>query len=172
MTLELRAPRDADLAALTEVMNQPGVRAGTLRLPHTGERLVKRLFFDAGPNTYVLVGAVDGQAIAAGALIRKGGRRAHAAEVVLFVHDDHQGRGHGRKLLAALLDLADNWLGLTRVELDVNTDNAAAIHLYEEAGFNHEGTRRADTLRDGVLIDSHVMGRLRPPPKRAAEGSG
>lgn len=40
------------------------------------------------------------------------------------------------------LDLADNWLGLSRVELTVFTDNATAIALYEKFGFEIEATHR------------------------------
>jgi predicted N-acetyltransferase YhbS len=52
---------------------------------------------------------------------------------------EHQRRGVGSALMRAGLDLADNWLGLRRVELTVYTDNAPAIHLYEKFGFVGEG---------------------------------
>ena len=45
----------------------------------------------------------------------------------MAVRDDWQGRGVGTALMEAALDLADNWLNLTRIELEVYTDNAAAI---------------------------------------------
>ena len=35
----------------------------------------------------------------------------------MAVRDDYAGQGVGRQLMNAVLDLADNWLGLTRVEL-------------------------------------------------------
>jgi hypothetical protein len=43
----------------------------------------------------------------------------------MAVHDDWQGKGVGAALMEAALDLADNWLNLTQVELNVYTDNAA-----------------------------------------------
>jgi putative acetyltransferase len=33
----------------------------------------------------------------------------------------------GTQLMDAILDLADNWLHLKRVELEVNTDNPAGV---------------------------------------------
>jgi L-phenylalanine/L-methionine N-acetyltransferase len=39
----------------------------------------------------------------------------------MAVRDDWQGRGIGTALMEAALDLADNWLDLTRVELSVYT---------------------------------------------------
>jgi putative acetyltransferase len=40
-----------------------------------------------------------------------------------------------------LLDLADNWLKLVRVELDVFSDNQKAISLYQSCGFEIEGKK-------------------------------
>ena len=170
--LTIRAPLPIDVPALTAMTNLPGVRAGTLRLPYTGEDFMRRRALEPGPNAHPVVGVVAGEPVAMGTLMRNGGRRAHSGEVFLFVHDDHWGRGIGRRMLGALTELADGWLGLTRLQLEVNVDNARAIRLYERAGFEVEGTLRADTLREGVLIDSHVMGRLRPAPARAAEKPG
>jgi putative acetyltransferase len=66
--------------------------------------------------------------------------------------------------MEALLDLADNTLGLKRVELDVITDNAAAIHLYESLGFEREGIKRCALFRGGVFVDLLMMGRIRELP--------
>jgi putative acetyltransferase len=43
----------------------------------------------------------------------------------MAVRDDWQGKGVGTALMEAALDLADNWLNLTRIELRVYVDNAA-----------------------------------------------
>ena len=75
------------------------------------------------------------------------------------------GRGVGNALLEAILDLADNWLNLKRVELDVHVDNPAAIHLYKKFGFEIEGRRRFHTYGEGGWIDSYFMGRVRVRPE-------
>ena len=59
----------------------------------------------------------------------------HVGAVGLFVHADYQGRGVGTTLMETLLDLADHWLMLVRVELEVFADTAPAIRLYEKLGF-------------------------------------
>ena len=53
-------------------------------------------------------------------------RRRHVAGLGMAVRDDWAGRGVGSALMAAAIDLADNWLGLTRLELTVWSDNEAA----------------------------------------------
>jgi putative acetyltransferase len=63
-----------------------------------------------------------------------------------------------------LLDWADNWAGLLRIELGVYADNERAIRMYRRFGFELEGTQRAFALRDGVYVDSLMMARLHPRP--------
>ena len=48
----------------------------------------------------------------------------------MAVRDDWQGKGAATALLQAAIDLADKWLNLTRLELEVYTDNEPAIRLY------------------------------------------
>jgi putative acetyltransferase len=42
--------------------------------------------------------------------------------------------------MRACVDLADKWLNLTRLGLEVYTDNEPEIRLYERFGFEREGT--------------------------------
>ncbi|MNR49613.1 Spermidine N(1)-acetyltransferase [compost metagenome] len=76
-----------------------------------------------------------------------------------------QGKGVGSKLLATALDIADNWMNLQRIELSVYADNEAAIALYRKFGFETEGLFRDYAVRDGVLVDTLSMARLRRTPK-------
>jgi putative acetyltransferase len=78
------------------------------------------------------------------------------------VHDDWQGRGVGSALLAACVEMADKWLNLRRLELEVYVDNEPAIRLYERFGFEREGRLREHAFRDGRYVDSFLMARLRP----------
>lgn len=51
-----------------------------------------------------------------------------------------QGRGHGRRLMRRLLDLA-RWHGARRVFLEVRPSNPNAITLYQSLGFAEVGRR-------------------------------
>jgi putative acetyltransferase len=79
----------------------------------------------------------------------------------MAVHDAYAGRGAGTALMAAIVDLADNWLQLRRLELNVYADNARAVALYERFGFEREGLMRAYAWRNGEYVDSVAMARLR-----------
>ena len=60
-----------------------------------------------------------------------------------------QGRGHGRRLLRALLQIARG-RGAQRVFLEVRPSNAYAIALYHDEGFNEIGRRpRYYPAKDG-----------------------
>lgn len=172
--LHIRAAEPGDAEALTVMANLPGVRHGTLRLPFDPQsRIERRLAADSGDH--FLVGVIEAEGgvqeiVAHAGLMPCKRRRAHVGEVLLIVHDDHVGQGYGTAMFRALLDLADSWLGLRRLELDVNVDNHTAIRLYQRHGFEVEGTRRHDVLRAGVLIDSHIMGRLKAAPEPDRSG--
>ena len=96
-------------------------------------------------------------------LQRFAGRRSHAGSVGMGVHDDWTGRGVGRALLQALVDTADRWLGLRRLELTVYADNDPALALYRRLGFEVEGRHRCFALRDGAFVDALAMARLGGP---------
>lgn len=82
----------------------------------------------------------------------------------MMVDASHHGRGIGSRLLAAAIDLAENWLNVTRIELTVFVDNRAAVALDEKHGFRIEGESRDYALRDGAYASVYRMARLRPRP--------
>ena len=58
----------------------------------------------------------------------------------LCIAPEYQGRGHGRRLLKRMLDLA-RWHGAAQVFLEVRPSNPGAIALYRSEGFNEIGMR-------------------------------
>jgi len=102
------------------------------------------------------------QVIALGGLqVKKPPRERHCAILGLIVHSDFHGKGVGQRLMESLMDLADNWLLLKRVDLTVYPDNHAAIKLYEKFGFVVEGTMKYASLRQGKYADILMMGRYK-----------
>jgi L-phenylalanine/L-methionine N-acetyltransferase len=79
----------------------------------------------------------------------------------MMVRDDWQGKGVGKALMQAVIDLADKWLNLTRIELTVFTDNESAIALYRKFGFETEGALRKYAFRDGEFVDAYAMARVK-----------
>jgi putative acetyltransferase len=159
--LLIRATRISDAEAIAALNNLPGVRAGTLRLPYQNPDQTRKWLESHGPDSLSIVAEYDGKIIGSAGLHRYPGRRAHAATLGMAVRDDYQGKGVGTALLRELIDAADNWLGLRRLELTVYTDNERAIRLYQRFGFETEGAHRGYALKAGVYADALVMARLR-----------
>lgn len=74
----------------------------------------------------------------------------------IAVAPSHRGRGLGKRLLLAMLDVADGCDA--PVFLEVRTDNDTAITLYERAGFVRAGVRRNYYQPSGA--DAYTM--IRP----------
>lgn len=72
------------------------------------------------------------------------------------VDPQHQGSGHGRRLLNRLVDLA-RWHQAERVFLEVRPSNTRAIALYHRAGFCEIGHRPNYYPRRGGREDAVVM---------------
>ncbi|MFL9926728.1 GNAT family N-acetyltransferase [Herbaspirillum lusitanum] len=157
----IRAATPADVEGIAQLFNLPGFRNGTLRMPHqTVEQTRKWLETSAAAGGMNLI-AVKGQHIVGQAsLTRFVGRRSHAAGIGMGVHDAHCGEGIGSALLGELIEAADNWLAVQRLELTVFSDNQAAIALYRKFGFQTEGEHKAFAFRDGSYVDALCMARL------------
>ena len=168
LDLIIRASRPGDSEGIAALHNGPQYRWGTLRQPfHSPEEIRKRIESQTPGNLW-LVAVLGDRIVGDIGLWRMQGRRSHVGEIGMGVHDDFHGRGIGTALMAAVIDTADNWLGLTRLQLTVHVDNERAIALYRRHGFEIEGRHRGYTLRNGELIDAFSMARLRDPPRLAS----
>ena len=122
---------------------------------------------------YMLVAEIDGDVVGNVGLqpASRSPRRRHAGTIGMAVRDDWQRRGVGSALLVGAVDIADNWIGYSRLELTAYTDNAAALALYRKFGFEIEGTARRYALRDGEFVDACMMARHAPAARRRGQDS-
>lgn len=164
-------PSDAEGIALTFRAREASL--GTLQNPYPSiAQWTERLNRNATLN-YVLVAVADGEIVGhAGLHGNDNPRRAHAWMLGMSVRDDWHKRRVGTRLMETLIDLADNWLGVLRIELTVYVGNEHALRLYRNFGFEIEGTLRAYSLRDGQFTDTYAMARLHPRPPRLPAGRG
>lgn len=169
MKLTLRRVKPADAAAIAEQFGDPDVFGGTLQLPFASEEMWTQRIAGmnppaAGSNEIVLAACLDDKPVGLAGLHAVGPsvRRRHAMSLGITVARASQRQGVGQALMAALIDYADNWAQVLRIELTVYHDNARAIRLYERHGFEHEGRLKAYGLRNGVYEDVLSMARLHP----------
>jgi ribosomal-protein-alanine N-acetyltransferase len=107
----------------------------------------------AGHNHYVAAREAR-KLVGYGGIARLGRRAPFEYEIhTIGVDPTHQGRGIGRALLDDLLAFADGGT----VFLEVRTDNATAIALYEKNGFVKMGVRKRYYRVSGA--DAYTMRR-------------
>jgi len=157
-----RAFQMDDWEAVADLFQAPNCQHGTLQLPFQSRDDIRKKLENppAGMHRIVVVDTELDRVLGLIAIKTNAGRRAHACDLGMFVHDDHQGLGLGSLLMQAAIELAERWLQLTRIELTVFADNERAIRLYKKFGFEVEGTHRNFAFRDGEYVDTFAMARL------------
>ncbi|MBP6786072.1 MAG: GNAT family N-acetyltransferase [Candidatus Promineofilum sp.] len=163
MEIIIRRATPDDAEAIARIFDTPRALRGTLQVPYVSTEFRRRRLSETDDNVHPLAAVVDGEVIGQLTLHTSARpRRKHAAGLGMAVRDDMQGQGVGTALMRACTDLADNWLNIHRLELEVFVDNEPAIHLYHKFGFVTEGRLVDYGFRDGEYVDVFVMGRIRP----------
>jgi putative acetyltransferase len=129
--VSIRHAEPADAEALHRIFTSPRVIEGTLQLPLPSAEMWRKRISEMPESLYSLVACANGEVVGELGLETYPTlwRRRHVGQIGMAVRDDWQGRGVGTALMEAVLDLAENWLNLTRIELSVYTDNAAGVAL-------------------------------------------
>jgi len=84
------------------------------------------------------------------------------AELAISIGEtDCWSRGYGTDAIMAVLRHAFEEMGLRRIDLYTDADNARGIRCYEKCSFVREGVMRQRRLRYGKPLDMVVMGVLR-----------
>lgn len=157
----IRPLRPGDIPALNGMFRDPLVARTTLQMPSLELGKTAERYKTHSPGIQRLVAADGEQAIGMISLHGSANPRlAHAAGLGMMVHPAYWGQGVGTALMAKILDLADNWLNLKRVDLDVNSDNPPAIGLYKKFGFVMEGQKQYHTYGSGRWAHSYFMARI------------
>lgn len=158
----VRAATPDDMVGMVAILDSPHVLDGTMRIPNSSAATTRESL-QAHTDQRVLV-AADGEQIV-GLLVlvthHEAPRFHHVAHIDLIAtHPDHQGRGVAASLLGTVIEMAEQWMAIERLELIVFTTNVRAIRLYERLGFEIEGTMRSYGFGRGRFTDAHVMARI------------
>src|SRR4029450_2107995 len=92
------------------------VYEGTLQVPYPSREYWRRRITENPEVSYYLLAVVDERVVGMAHIdtFPNRPRRKHAGAIGISVHEEWQGKGVGSALMRAILDLADNWLNLTR----------------------------------------------------------
>lgn len=166
--LIIRSPRMTDAEDINEMRRQTGVRETTLGLATDTLARTQGVLSNLTADDHILVAEldIDGRKKVVGMIglqIHKNPRMRHSATLGMSVNANYQGMGIGKVLMKEILDVADNYLMLIRVELGVLESNTRARKLYESFGFVYEGTKKYAIIQNGRYAHELMMARYRIP---------
>ena len=160
-TVEIRHSDESDIVQIRLLYAEPSNYAATLQLPFPSPETWKKRHAALSEGSFSLVACRDGQILGQlGLSVMNNPRRKHVANFGMAVKSSSRKQGIGSALVAAAIELAEKWLAVRRIELEVYTDNAAAIELYKNFGFVIEGTSKQYAFRNGEFVDVHIMAKL------------
>lgn len=163
MDIVIRRLEPTDYLAVQKIFVGPKAIWGTSQLPFPSIELWRKKLAEPPPGLFSLVACVGDEI--AGTLgihtFPDNPRRRHVGQLGMAVRDDFQGKGVGSALMKEAVNLADKWINLSRLELEVYCDNSAAVALYKKFGFEVEGRLFKFSFRDGEYVDAFFMARLR-----------
>ncbi len=163
--IEIRHSCDSDVEQIRLLYAEPSNYAATLQLPFPSPVTWAKRLSPLPEGSYSLVACVGDEIVGQlGLSVESSPRRKHSANIGMGVKSSARRIGVGSALMTAMIELAEQWLAIQRIELSVYTDNDAAISLYKKFGFTVEGTLRRYAFRDGSFVDVHVMSRLKGEP--------
>ncbi|PEB48788.1 GNAT family N-acetyltransferase [Bacillus pseudomycoides] len=162
MEVTIRAVEIQDARAIHRLCTQNEVLPYMVFLPSMRVDAVENRIRNLAPNQFEFVAEYDGAVVGFVGLSQGQGRRSHSGDLFIGVNSEYHNKGIGKALLMKMLDLADNWLLLERVELGVLETNLGAKALYEKFGFVEEGIKKGSLKAQGKFVDEIMMSRLRP----------
>ncbi len=165
-TVRLRAVEEGDLPLLVRWMNDPEVRHwlhhsdrpdATLESVRGRFGLTEERF----PNLVWMIEERGGRPVGHVAFLQVDPHHKRAELAISIWEKECWSRGYGTEAIRAVLRHAFEDLGLRRVNLHTDADNARGIRCYEKCGFVREGVMRESRLRYGKPLDMVLMSVLR-----------
>lgn len=158
----IRAIEPTDAEQIKNIYSQKEAQENTLQLPEPSLTYIRqRLENYAAKGHISFVAELEGQVV--GELIvftNTHPRLRHVVSFGLVVDGHFAGQGIGAQLISFCQEYAFQWLAARRIELEVFSDNQAAIHLYKKMGFVQEGCQRQAALKKGEFQDVLLMAKL------------
>lgn len=162
MNITVKKASGEDAAAMLEYLKQIGGETENLTFGAEGLLLTPEDEADfiahaANSRDEVMLVAKNGDRIVGDAsLTRLPRRMKHRGDLGIAVIKEYWNKGVGSMLLSAVIEFArENRFKI--IDLQVRSDNAAAIHLYEKFGFERIGTHPSFFNIDGDDVPFDYM---------------
>jgi ribosomal-protein-alanine N-acetyltransferase len=177
--LRLRRAGLADAEPLVELLKDPAIARGTLRVPFPYRRehavtwfAISRRKFRAGTDLALLLERrTDGTVVGAAGLHGLSPSES-TGTVGYWIGASFRRQGFAGEATERLVRCAVDDLGLHRVQASVFPFNRPSMGVLRKAGFRREGLLRGAHEKDGRWTDEVLFARLATdPPPKARRGS-
>lgn len=151
-----------DAGAILEYLKEIGGETDNLTfgaegLPFTVEEEAAHIAgIEHSEDEIMLVAKMDGKVVGDASLSRLPRRMKHRGELGISVLKKYWNKGIGSQLMKMLLNWAKE-KGFEVIDLEVRSDNLAAIHLYEKYGFQKIGSHPAFFKMENEYISFDYM---------------
>ena len=165
MAIEVRAIAEADIAGFRDALDSVAKEKrylASFQAPPL-DRVSKFVLDNIATNVSQFV-ALDGSRVVGWADISPEQAAAikHCGSLGMGVIAEYRGQRIGERLLVACMEKAQR-NGISRITLQVRTDNESAIKLYEKVGFQTEGIMTGSMLVDRNYYDTLFMSLVTQP---------
>lgn len=157
--LIIRKATSEDLDGITEIYNDAILKTIATFDTEPKNYEEQRIWFEKHSCKHSILVAEQGDYIVGWASLSKwSDRRAYSdtAEISLYVHEEHQGKGVGRRLIQAIIQEGQR-AGLHTVIARITEGNEISVHLYEAAGFEQIGIMKEVGRKFGKLLNVILM---------------
>lgn len=160
--LNIRQATINDLDIITEIYNEAILKTVATFDTETKTLEEQRKWFeDHGPKNPILIAELDGLIVGWASLSKYSNRCAYSdtAEISVYIKEEDQKKGVGRKLMEAILDEGEKG-GLHTVIARITERNESSVHLHKSMGFEHIGIMKEVGLKFGKRLDVHLMEKI------------
>ncbi len=175
LRLVYRLPRLSDIPAYVELLNDPVVQRGTLRIPSPyraadGRAFLRHADQKRREGSYLPLAIErrsDGRLIG-GIGLHDLTSRETAAEVGYWIGAGFRRQGYATEALERIVRAAFGPLGVHRLQAHVFAWNRASVGVLRRVGFQREGLVRDAHQKDGQWVSEIQFARLStdPPSRR------
>jgi phosphinothricin acetyltransferase len=159
---KLRSARKEDIDSITEIYNEAIIK--TVATFDTEPKIYedqKKWFDDHGSKNPILVAELNGVIVGWTSLSKWSDRCAYSdsAEISLYVREEYQGKGIGRRLIEAIIQEGEK-TGLHTIIARITEGNESSLHLHRSVGFTHIGIMKEVGKKFGKRQDVHLMQKI------------
>ena len=167
MTVSIRPWQLSDAALLAATINnkkvQDNLRDG-LPFPYTeqdGVEFITAMLNADAKDNFAFAITVDGEVCGSIGVFRQGNVHRRTGELGYYIAEKHWGKGYMTEAVMQICRYVFEHTDIIRIFAEPFASNEASCRVLVKAGFQYEGTLRANAVKNGVILDMKMYARVR-----------